>query len=249
MHHDGMSTDDEQPDADRLSFDKKRELILDDARHVFEYVTEQLSSVAALKQKFEHWKRDFGESYEQACIPLCLVKLLVPFVRLQVAVWNPIEKPESPESCRWDDAFLFYGEDTSEDPDLCLLPRIVEHVLLPKNGWSFWSCLKLMKNVLSWQGLLAEEPLKELSLCGLLNRYLMVALQAGLSKRVVSTLPTSRLGGSQLPQLQLLTRFLRLYLPHLVGVSGSSNLGPDMHASNALQVVRKLLASLTDKAK
>lgn len=67
------------------------ELILDDARHVFEDVTEHFSNVASLKQKFERWKQDFGESYEQAYIPLCLVKLLVPFVRLQMVAWNPIE--------------------------------------------------------------------------------------------------------------------------------------------------------------
>ncbi|KAL3171499.1 hypothetical protein MRX96_013703 [Rhipicephalus microplus] len=221
VHHDGKSTDDEQPDADRLSFDKERELILDDARYVFEYVTEQLSSVAALKQKFARWKRDFGESYVQAYIPLCLVKLL---------------KPASSESCGWDDALLFYGEDTTEDPDLCLLPRIVERVVLPKMSaleeksrhlQNFIAKVaarvsraldedvyiplyprelvtllvffvvashillslqgvgeQLMKNGLSWQGLLTEEPLKELSLCSLLNRYLIVALQAGLSQRV-----------------------------------------------------------------
>ncbi|XP_075553030.1 PAX3- and PAX7-binding protein 1 [Dermacentor variabilis] len=336
-HHDGMSTDDEQPDADRLAFDKERELILDDARHVFEDVTEHFSNVASLKQKFERWKQDFGESYEQAYIPLCLVKLLVPFVRLQMVAWNPIEKPESPEGCGWYEALLFYGEDTPDDPDLCLLPRVVERALLPKMAalaekvWDpmsstqtlnlvrtakklvedyptvnaqsrhlqnflakvaarisraldedvyiplypkevlenrsgapaaffhrqFWSCLKLMKNVLSWQGLLAEEPLKELSLCSLLNRYLIVALQAGLSQRdtvekctrLVSTLPTAWLRGSPLPQLELLTRFLRLYRQHLEGLCASSALGPDMHARDALDEVGKLLASLTDKAK
>ncbi|KAL3171309.1 hypothetical protein MRX96_013531 [Rhipicephalus microplus] len=171
VHHGGMSTDDEQPDADRLSFDKERELILDDARHVFEDVTEQFSSVAALKQKFERWKRDFGESYEQAYIPLCLVKLLVSFVRLQMVALNPIEA-----------------------------------------------------------GLSQRDTVEKCT-------------------RLVSTLPTPWLRGSQLSQLEFLTRFLRLYLQHLEGVSGSSNLGPDMHARNALEEVGKLLASLTDKTK
>lgn len=336
-HYEGMSTDDEQPDADRLAFDKERELILDDAHHVFEDVTEQFSSVAALKLRFERWKTEFGESYEQAYIPLCLVKLLVPFVRLHTVAWNPIEKPESLESSVWYETLLFYGHDIPDDPDLCLLPRVIERVLLPKMAalaekvWDpmsssqtlnlvrtakklvedyptvsaqsrhlqnflakvaarisraldedvyiplypkevlenrsgapaaffhrqFWSCLKLMKNVLSWQGLLAEEPLKELSLCSLLNRYLIVALQACLAQRdtiekctrVLSTLPTAWLRGSPLPQLELLTRFLRLYQQHLEGLCTSSALGPDMHARDALEEVGKLLASLSDKAK
>lgn len=336
-HYEGMSTDDEQPDADRLAFDKERELILDDARHVFEDVTEQFSNVAALKLRFERWKTEFGESYEQAYIPLCLVKLLVPFVRLHTVAWNPIEKPESLESSVWYETLLFYGQDSPDDPDLCLLPRVIERVLLPKMAalaekvWDpmsstqtlnlvrtakklvedyptvgaqsrhlqnfltkvaarisraldedvyiplypkevlenrsgapaaffhrqFWSCLKLMKNVLSWQGLLAEEPLKELSLCSLQNRYLIVALQACLAQRdtiekctrVLSTLPTAWLRGSPLPQLELLTRFLRLYRQHLEGLCASSALGPDMHARDALEEVGKLLASLSDKAK
>ncbi|XP_077487608.1 PAX3- and PAX7-binding protein 1 [Amblyomma americanum] len=336
-HYEGMSTDDEQPDADRLAFDKERELILDDARHVFEDVTEQFSSVASLKLRFERWKAEFGESYEQAYIPLCLVKLLVPFVRLHTVAWNPIEKPESLENSAWYETLLFYGQDSPDDPDLCLLPRVVERVLLPKMSalaekvWDpmsstqtlnlvrtakklvedyptvgaqsrhlqnflakvaarisraldedvyiplypkevlenrsgapaaffhrqFWSCLKLMKNVLSWQGLLAEEPLKELSLCSLLNRYLIVALQACIAQRdtvekctrVVSTLPTAWLRGNPLPQLELLTRFLRLYRKHLEGLCASSALGPDMHARDALEEVGKLLASLSDKAK
>ncbi|XP_075735143.1 intron Large complex component GCFC2-like isoform X3 [Rhipicephalus microplus] len=125
------------------------------------------------------------------------------------------------------------------------------------HGWDRTYAFRLMKNVLSWQGLLAEEPLKELCLCSLLSRYLIVALQADLSQRdtvekctrLVSTLPTSWLRGSQLPQLELLTCFLRLYLQHLEGVPGSSNLGPDMHARDALEEVGKLLASLTDKTK
>lgn len=337
-HYEGMSTDDEQPDADRMAFDKERELILDDARHVFEDVTEQFSGVAALKQRFEVWKTDYGQSYEQAYIPLCLVKLLVPFVRLHMVAWNPIEKPEMPESFGWYETLLFYGNDSPDDPDLCLLPRVVERVLLPKMAalaekvWDplsstqtlnlvraakklsedyptigahsrhtqnflakvaarisraidedvyiplypkevlenrsgapaaflhrqFWSCLKLMKNVLSWQGLLAEEPLKELSLCSLLNRYLIVALQACLSQRdtvekcnrVVSTLPTAWLRGDPLPQLELLTRFLRLYRQHLDGLcASSSTLGPDMHAREAVEEVKKLLAQLTEKGK
>ncbi|XP_075732713.1 intron Large complex component GCFC2-like [Rhipicephalus microplus] len=254
VHHDGMFTYDEQPDADRLSFDKERELILDDARYVFEYVTEQLSSVAALKQKFARWKRDFGESYVQAYIPLCLVKLLVPFVRLQMVAWNPIEQglfldnfiaKVAAHVSRALDEHVYIPLYPRELVTLLVFFVVASHILLSLQGVGE----QLMKNGLSWQGLLTEEPLKELSLCSLLNRYLIVALQAGLSQRLVSTLPTSWLRGSQLPQLQLLTRFLRLYLPHLEGVFGSSNLGPDMHARDPLEEVGELLASLTDKTK
>ncbi|XP_075732392.1 PAX3- and PAX7-binding protein 1-like [Rhipicephalus microplus] len=289
VHHGGMSTDDEQLDADRLSFDKERELILDDARHVFEDVTEQFSSVTALKQKFERWKGDFGKSYEQAYIPLCLVKLLVSFVRLQMVAWNPIEKPESPESCGWYNALLFCGEDTPEDPDLCLLPRIVERVLLPKmagltseNVWHRMSSTQTLNLVWTAKKLVEDYPTVNAQSRHLQNFMAKMAARIGRALdedvyiplypkevlenrpgtpaaffhrqfwsclKLVSTLPTPWLRESQLPQLELLTRFLRLYLQHLEGVSGSSNLGPDMHARNALEEVGKLLASLTDKTK
>ncbi|XP_029847365.3 PAX3- and PAX7-binding protein 1 [Ixodes scapularis] len=340
-HQEGMSTDDEQPDTEVLAFNKEIEVILDDARHVFEDVTEDFSSVTALKLKFERWKLEFEESYEQAYIPLCLVKLLVPFVRLQLVTWNPVDKPESLESCPWYEALLFYGDSSEnldvEDPDLCLIPRIVERVVLPKMAalaekvWDpmssnqtlnlvrtakklvedypmvgghsrhmqnflakvaariqraidedvyiplypkevlenragvaaaffhrqFWSCLKLMKNVLSWQGLLAEDPLKELSLCSLLNRYLVFALQSCIGQRdtvekcktVVLTLPTSwiRGPGTPLPQLDLLLRFLKLYQQHLYKLSSTVGDLSELHgnARENLEEVNKLVASLT----
>lgn len=34
----------------------------------------------------------------------------------------------------------------------------------------FWSGVKLLQNILSWHGSLAEKPLKELAIMGLLNR-------------------------------------------------------------------------------
>ncbi|KAL3243446.1 hypothetical protein MRX96_020513 [Rhipicephalus microplus] len=196
VHHGGMSTDDEQLDADRLSFDKERELILDDARHVFEDVTEQFSSVTALKQKFERWKGDFDGctsenvwhrmSSTQTLNLVWTAKKLVEDYPTVNAQSRHLQNFMAKMAAR-------IGRALDEDVYIPLYPK---EVLENRPGTpaaffhrQFWSCLKL-----------------------------------------VSTLPTPWLRESQLPQLELLTRFLRLYLQHLEGVSGSSNLGPDMHA-------------------
>lgn len=41
----------------------------------------------------------------------------------------------------------------------------------------FCSGLKLFRNLLSWQGILADSALKELAILSLLNRYLLSAMR------------------------------------------------------------------------
>lgn len=351
-HYEGMSTDDEEPDADVANFNKEREEILDDTRHVFDDVVEEFSNVTALKLKFEHWKLEQPESYDRAYVPLCLVKIVAPFVRLHLVPWNPIENPENLENSPWYEALLFYGNtsDSSpgqpnsgkDDPDLCLIPRVMERVVVPKLSafaekvWDplssrqtlnlvrvakklvedypnvggrsrhvqsflskvasriqkaidddvyiplyprevldnrsgpasaffqrqFWSCLKLMKNIMTWYGVLAEDPLKELTLCSLLNRYLIFALQNCINQRdtvekckmVVSVLPVSWIRGpsTPLPQLELFVRFLKLYQQHLEKLcAGGEPSELNSHAKDSLEELTKILTSLTatDKSK
>lgn len=61
----------------------------------------------------------------------------------------------------------------------------------------FCSGLKLFRNFLSWQGILADKPLRELAIGALLNRYLLMAMRVctpndAISKVsiIVNTLPT-----------------------------------------------------------
>uniref|UniRef100_A0A2R5LD21 Putative transcriptional regulator binding to the gc-rich sequence n=1 Tax=Ornithodoros turicata TaxID=34597 RepID=A0A2R5LD21_9ACAR len=330
-HYEGMSTDDEEPDACLVALSKEKESILDDTRHVFDDVVEDFSSVTALKLKFERWKIEEPDSYERAYVNLCLVKLLAPYVRLQLVSWNPLEGVL--EGSAWYEALLFYGEPVAKDPDLCLIPRIMERVLVPKlsafaekvwdpmsgkqtlnlvrvakklledypnvGGQSphvqkflskvaariqkaidedvfiplypkevldnrsgapsaffhrqFWSCMKLMKNIMSWYGVLAEDPLKELTLCSLLNRYLIMALNNCIGHRdtvekckmVVSILPTSWIRGG-LPQLDFFIRFLKLYEQHLKKLCSSGQPSElNSHVKDSLQEVTTILGSFT----
>lgn len=51
--------------------------------------------------------------------------------------------------------------------------EVVDNPLSPVSLFfhrQFWSAVKLLQNILSWHGILAEKPLKELAIMGLLNR-------------------------------------------------------------------------------
>lgn len=88
----------------------------------------------------------------------------------------------------------------------------------------FCSGLKLFRNLLSWQGIIADHPLKELAISSLLNRYLLSAMRVctpmdAISKAyiIVNTLPTAWLQPDSdiLKNLQLFVTFLKHTLKDL----------------------------------
>ncbi|XP_030850781.1 PAX3- and PAX7-binding protein 1 isoform X1 [Strongylocentrotus purpuratus] len=91
----------------------------------------------------------------------------------------------------------------------------------------FWSCLKLLGNLLSWHGLVNKEQLLELAIDGLLNRYLLLSLnnsdvdESSIAKcdRIVSSLPVAWFeeleGDSTLRQLEPLCKYLKYAAGHI----------------------------------
>lgn len=82
----------------------------------------------------------------------------------------------------------------------------------------FCSGLKLFRNVLSWQGILSDEKLREIAISSLLNRYLLSAMRVcstndAISKShiIVNTLPRVWLQPDSplLPNMELFTAFLK----------------------------------------
>ncbi|XP_071819280.1 PAX3- and PAX7-binding protein 1-like [Apostichopus japonicus] len=280
-HYEGMSSDDEQIDSQQAQMKADKERIQEEAKAIFQDVVDDFHSLPIIQSKFERWKLDHSDSYEEAYIGLCLCKLYNPFVRLQLLDWNPLESDcPSIESMDWFNTLLFYGYEESkelneDDSDNKLLPNVVDKIVLPKlialveNVWDpmsssqthrlvdtiqrlaedyptvssfnkntqallqaivtrlrktldddvyvplfpkstleqkgalafaqrqFWSCVKLLGNVLSWHGLVDQQVLIEIALDGLLNRYILLSLQnsdvneESLAKcqRIVSALP------------------------------------------------------------
>ena len=68
--------------ADRVTLEVSR---------LWEDVEPEYHEIAAIRRRFERWRREQPESYNEAYIALCLPKLLTPFVRLKLVAWNPLE--------------------------------------------------------------------------------------------------------------------------------------------------------------
>ncbi|KAL0994930.1 hypothetical protein UPYG_G00129550 [Umbra pygmaea] len=148
------------------------------------------------------------------------------------------------------------------DDDI-FLPLYPRNVLCNQNSGpylffqrQFWSCVKLLGNILQWNGVLSNSTLRELSLDSTLNRYILSALQSTeadadsvlKSQRVVECLPAQwfvGLKGQQtIPQLEPFCR----YLTHLASCLLRGSLGgTDVDKRNAKDLMKdvvKLLARL-----
>uniref|UniRef100_A0A8C4Q0P3 GCF C-terminal domain-containing protein n=1 Tax=Eptatretus burgeri TaxID=7764 RepID=A0A8C4Q0P3_EPTBU len=238
-HHEGLSSDDEETSIDVATFTAEKERILEEATNIWIDVWEEFGTVSGISIRFASWHKSFPAAYQQAFAALCLSRLLTPLIQIQLLRWNPLE-PNCPdlESFPWFESLLFYGcddigssitkeEKVDDDPDLEIIPSLVEKVVIPRlNIWDPMSTSQterlvrtvtliiknyptndlrkylhqaLLKSILlrlrqavdedvfipiyhkivaTWHGLLNATSLRELSLDGILNRYLLLSLQA-----------------------------------------------------------------------
>jgi GC-rich sequence DNA-binding factor len=271
---------------------------------MFDDVMDEFCQLDLIRSRFEKWKKDYADSYNEAFIGLCLPKLFTPFVKLELVCWNPLE-PSCPdfEDSRWFNSLVFYGHAEGQEPaddDLKLIPNIVDKVLMSKlttlveSVWDplslqqsmrlvkfvvrlindyptvnaeskntqillkavvqrikktldddvfmplypkqilenrssdaasffhrqFWTCIKLLRSIVAWHGVLSDRQLMELAFDSLVNRYLIVALQNSVfnaeclvkCKAMVEALPKAWFNiyksDVTLPQLENLCRCL-----------------------------------------
>ncbi|KAG1654087.1 PAX3- and PAX7-binding protein 1 [Nymphon striatum] len=341
-HYDGLSSDDEEERTVVAMFNSSMSVILNDSELVFNDVNEEFSNLNEMKIMYEKWKRLYPETYSEAYISLCLPKLFGPYIRLELLSWNPLEQVRNIETMHWYNTLLTYGcsNDMSvdaEDPDLNLIPLVIEKVILPKltdliervwdpmstsqtlrlvnliqrlgedyptltdmsdptknllkiivgkmkkalendvfvplyprqllenrnfNGLSFfqrqlWSCVKLLKNILKWDGIISEQPLQELSINGLLNRYMILGLQNSpvnnevleKAKMISAAFPSSWFVISDehsIPQLLMFCRFLKMTADY-IGCEKSA-FGTDIVSNrDCFKDIMKMLISIGDR--
>lgn len=140
------------------------------------------------------------------------------------------------------------------------LPLYPKNVLENKNSSpylfyqrQFWSCVKLLGNILQWEGILSTSCLRDLALDSTLNRYILSALQTAepgednvqKCQKVVECLPVqwfSGLKGQQtLPQLEPFCR----YLTHLANSLHRSSLGAsDIERRTSKEQVKEVVKML-----
>ncbi|XP_031175970.1 PAX3- and PAX7-binding protein 1 [Sander lucioperca] len=140
------------------------------------------------------------------------------------------------------------------------LPLYPKNVLENKNSGpylfyqrQFWSCVKLLGNILQWEGILSSSCLRDLALDSTLNRYILSALQSTDNgednvpkcQKVVECLPVhwfSGLKGQQtLPQLEPFCRFLT----HMANSLHRNSLGgSDVERRTAKDQVKEVVKML-----
>ena len=70
-------------------------ILFQSSNEVWSDVVEEFYKLDIIKGRFEEWKRNQGDSYQNAFISFCLPGLFAPFVRLQMIGWSPFVTPSS----------------------------------------------------------------------------------------------------------------------------------------------------------
>ncbi|XP_050187767.1 PAX3- and PAX7-binding protein 1 isoform X2 [Myiozetetes cayanensis] len=147
--------------------------------------------------------------------------------------------------------------------DDVFMPLYPKNILENKNSGpylffqrQFWSSVKLLGNFLQWYGILSNKTLQELSIDGLLNRYILMAFQNSeygedsikKAQSVIACFPKqwfSNLKGDK--TISQLENFCR-YLVHLADTIYRNSIGcSDVEKRNAREHIKqiiKLLASI-----
>ncbi|CAH2020001.1 unnamed protein product, partial [Acanthoscelides obtectus] len=135
----GMSSDDEISQQDAMNFHKDREQIEAELKEVFDDVVEEYSSATNILIRFEEWRTNDLTAYTEAYATLCLPKVISPLVRMNLVFWDPLNETMDLEKLDWYRTLALYGlhddeteESLAKDPDITLLPTIVEKVIIPK---------------------------------------------------------------------------------------------------------------------
>ncbi|KAL3074329.1 hypothetical protein niasHS_015159 [Heterodera schachtii] len=140
-HHEGLSSDDEETTSQEVFYREKIASVLQGIGDLFVDTNDEFCQLGHILQRLLHWLAVDPSSFEQAYVPLCLPKLLGPFVRLQLVDWRPLKESPTQRPLHrmpWYRALLMAGLDNSgledlEHPSLVsLIPSVVEKIVFPK---------------------------------------------------------------------------------------------------------------------
>uniref|UniRef100_A0A914HZQ4 GCF C-terminal domain-containing protein n=1 Tax=Globodera rostochiensis TaxID=31243 RepID=A0A914HZQ4_GLORO len=139
VHHEGLSSDDEETTSQEVFYRETIVSVLQGVDDLFLDTSDEFCQLEHIMQRILHWLSVDPISFEQAYVPLCLPKLLGPFVRLRLVDWRPLKNPtQQLHSMPWYRALLLAGLDNSgledlEHPALVfLIPSVVEKIVFPK---------------------------------------------------------------------------------------------------------------------
>ncbi|CAH0747041.1 unnamed protein product [Diatraea saccharalis] len=161
-HRDGDSSDDSLPPDELHHYQRETEAIRAESGALFADTLPAWRSIRGVCAVLARWRRRCPALYSDAYVADCLPKLLGPYVRHQLILWNPLadEDNEDYEKMDWYKCLMMYGvrrerasdsssgssssegeeapppqvteDSVRNDPDLGLVPAIVCRVLVPK---------------------------------------------------------------------------------------------------------------------
>ncbi|GJN22624.1 hypothetical protein PR202_gb10208 [Eleusine coracana subsp. coracana] len=130
-----LSTD--ESDSESTAYISSRDELLKTADLVFSDAAEEYSSLRIVKDKFEGWKTQYPSAYRDAHVALSAPAVFTPYVRLELLKWDPLYQKTDFSNMDWHEVLFSYGMQSNKnevdhnDPDLNLVPALVEKVALP----------------------------------------------------------------------------------------------------------------------
>ncbi|XP_049887757.1 PAX3- and PAX7-binding protein 1 [Pectinophora gossypiella] len=156
-HRDGDSSDDDLPPALLTQAQHETEAIRQASLALFSDALPAWRSAAGVAARLARWRAREPALYGDAYVADCLPRLLAPYVRQQLILWNPLADSDNEdyERMEWFRCLMMYGvrraplssdsdsdggeaeppvteEHTREDPDAMLVPTILAKVVMPK---------------------------------------------------------------------------------------------------------------------
>lgn len=176
-HLDGMSSDDETSDRYQEQLKTNLDQIQKESMAIFNDVNDDFYKVELILLKFYAWRKTDMESYKDAFVNLCLPKVLGPLVRLEMLSWSPLlDEYKDIEKMNWYSACMLYAGSADEteatlrlDPDVNLVPTIIEKIVLPKVAdivnqcWDPLSTTQTLRLIGFINRLARDFPLKDIS--------------------------------------------------------------------------------------
>ena len=142
-HYDGLSSDDEETTMHQAQFNTGVQRIESSCATLFDDVLDDFCVLKNILQRFDSWREQHNDSYNDAYIALCIPKILFPFIRQKMILWNPLlsSTPHFEEEKWYKDLSMFglklFPLDGQEDSgnvldDAKILSSVVEKVLSVK---------------------------------------------------------------------------------------------------------------------
>ncbi|KRX20307.1 PAX3- and PAX7-binding protein 1 [Trichinella nelsoni] len=138
-HHDGMSSDDEEPSRCVVDFSQLMMECKEKANGIFDDVADEFKSIEAVCERFSTWTDNFPATYSKCFGNLCLPKLAAPFVQQEMIGWTPTEDGMQPlESFVWFRRLVGFGykagaqHNQADELDVIyIVPNVVLKVVCP----------------------------------------------------------------------------------------------------------------------